>query len=84
LKFQQESETSFEDAIRQGIAEVNATIKHVEGAWVGEQKVLVQEEGENQSLRGHHEGDFRARKPTTNLSKRIAAKEGYSANCEPR
>jgi len=45
LEISARSETSFEDAIRQGIAEVNATIEHVEGAWVEEQKVVV-EEGE--------------------------------------
>ena len=43
LEISARSETSFEDAIRQGIAEVNATVKHVEGAWVEEQKVLVHE-----------------------------------------
>ena len=37
------SETSFEDAIRQGIARANETIKHVEGTWGEEQKVVVHE-----------------------------------------
>lgn len=35
------SEKSFEDAVRKGIKRFSKTIKHVEGAWVKEQKVVV-------------------------------------------
>jgi hypothetical protein len=43
LEISARSEKGFEDAIRQGIARANETIKHVEGAWVEEQKVIVHE-----------------------------------------
>ena len=43
LEISARSGESFEDAIRQGIARANATINHVEGAWVEEQKVVVHE-----------------------------------------
>ena len=36
-----ESERSFEDAVRQGLSRASQTIKHVEGAWIKEQKVRV-------------------------------------------
>ena len=35
------SETSFEDAIQQGIARISKTVKNVEGAWIKEQKVGI-------------------------------------------
>lgn len=35
------STVSFEDAIKKGIAEVNKTVKNVEGAWIKEQKVRI-------------------------------------------
>jgi len=35
------SDKSFEDAIRQGIKRFSKTIDNVEGAWVKEQKVVV-------------------------------------------
>jgi flavin-binding protein dodecin len=35
------SPTSFEDAIRAGIARAEQTLEQVEGAWVQEQKVVV-------------------------------------------
>lgn len=37
------SNQSFEDAIRQGIERANQTLRHVEGAWIKEQNVMVQE-----------------------------------------
>lgn len=37
------SEDSFEDAIRQGIAKASETVHGIRGAWVKEQKVLVDE-----------------------------------------
>jgi flavin-binding protein dodecin len=36
------SPKSFEEAIREGIARANKTLKNVEGAWVAEQKVVVE------------------------------------------
>jgi flavin-binding protein dodecin len=35
------SNKSFEDAIKNGVKRYNETIKNVEGAWVKEQKVVV-------------------------------------------
>ena len=35
------SKTSFEDAIRKGIAKIAKTVDNVEGAWIKEQKVVV-------------------------------------------
>jgi flavin-binding protein dodecin len=35
------SPTSFDDAIRQGIARANETLDNVKGAWISEQKVVV-------------------------------------------
>ena len=35
------SKKGFEDAIENGIKRFSKTIKHVEGAWVKEQKVVV-------------------------------------------
>ena len=43
LEISARSDKSFEDAIRQGISRADETIKHVEGAWVEEQKVVVHE-----------------------------------------
>jgi flavin-binding protein dodecin len=36
------STKSFEDAIEQGVARAVKTLKNVEGAWVQEQKVVVE------------------------------------------
>ena len=35
------SETSFEDAIQQGVSRISKTVKNVEGAWIKEQKVGI-------------------------------------------
>jgi hypothetical protein len=35
------SDSSFEDAISQGIAKASETVHNIKGAWVKEQKVLV-------------------------------------------
>lgn len=35
------SSKSFEDAVRQGIKKMSETVKHIEGAWLKEQKVVV-------------------------------------------
>jgi dodecin len=37
------STKSFEDAIQNGIARANKTLKNVEGAWIKEQKVMVKD-----------------------------------------
>ena len=36
------SKKCFEDAIEQGIARASRTLKNIEGAWVQDQKVVVQ------------------------------------------
>jgi dodecin len=35
------SHKSFDDAVQNGIARANSTLKNVEGAWVQDQKVVV-------------------------------------------
>jgi flavin-binding protein dodecin len=35
------SETSFEDAVREGVARAGSTLRNVSGAWVKEQKVEI-------------------------------------------
>ena len=37
------SETSFEDAIQQGVVRISKTVKNVEGAWIKEQKVGIED-----------------------------------------
>ena len=44
------SESSFEDAIREGINKIAKTVDNIEGAWVKEQKVIV-EDGKVSSFR---------------------------------
>lgn len=39
------SSKSFEDAIRQGVRKMGKSVENIEGAWVKEQKVVV-EDGE--------------------------------------
>lgn len=36
------SSNSFEDAVRQGISKMSKTVNDIEGAWVKEQKVIVE------------------------------------------
>jgi len=36
------SPKSFEDAVNKGVARANKTLKNVKGAWVSEQKVVVE------------------------------------------
>lgn len=36
------SEQSFEDAITQGVGKASETVQNIKGAWVKEQKVLVE------------------------------------------
>jgi flavin-binding protein dodecin len=37
------SQRSFEDAIQEGVKRANSTLRHVEGAWIKEQNVLIQD-----------------------------------------
>ena len=41
IELTSESEKSFEDAIQQGIARANQTVKNIEGAWIKEQKLRI-------------------------------------------
>jgi flavin-binding protein dodecin len=41
IEITSESEKSFEDAIQRGIARANQTVKHVQGAWIKEQNLRV-------------------------------------------
>ncbi len=41
IEISSSSTKGFEDAIATGIARASETIKHIQGAWVSEQKVLV-------------------------------------------
>lgn len=43
IEISSSSKVSFEDAIKQGIAGVNKTVKNVEGAWIKEQKVRIKD-----------------------------------------
>ena len=36
------SEKSFDDAIRQGIARADKTLKNIRGAWIKDQKLVVE------------------------------------------
>lgn len=38
-----QSAESFEDAIREGIAKASKTIRNIEGAWVKEQSVAIED-----------------------------------------
>lgn len=42
LEVSASSKTGFEDAVRQGIEKVSETVKNIQGAWVKEQKVEVE------------------------------------------
>jgi len=45
-----ESPTSFEDAIKVGIARATSTLRGVQSAWIQEQQVSIQDDG---SIRGY-------------------------------
>ncbi len=42
IEISSQSETSFQDAIERGIARACQTVQDVQGAWVKEQKVLIE------------------------------------------
>jgi dodecin len=37
------SETSFEDAIKEGVSRATSSLRGVEGAWVKDQNILIQD-----------------------------------------
>jgi dodecin len=41
IEITSESERSFEDAIQRGIARANQTVKHIQGAWIKEQALRI-------------------------------------------
>lgn len=43
VELSSDSTKSFEDAVEQGIKRAEKTLKHVKGAWIAEQKVLVED-----------------------------------------
>lgn len=49
IEISSQSDTSFDDAIRQGVERANRTIKAVQGAWIKEQQVIV----ENGTIKGY-------------------------------
>ena len=42
IEISSQSPTSFDDAIREGIARASKTGKHIKGAWIQEQQVVVE------------------------------------------
>lgn len=44
IELKASSPKSFEDAIENGIKEASKTIKHIKGAWVAEQEVVVEDD----------------------------------------
>ncbi len=42
IEISSSSKTSFDDAIKVGIAKASKTVKNIEGAWVQDQKVSVE------------------------------------------
>lgn len=42
IEISSSSKTSFDDAIKVGIAKASKTVKNIEGAWVQDQKVAVE------------------------------------------
>ena len=43
IEISAQSEESFEDAIRRGIAKASETVHNIKGAWIKEQQVVVDE-----------------------------------------
>ena len=46
IEIKSSSTTSFDDAIKKGIARALKTLTNVRGAWIGNQEVLLDEKGE--------------------------------------
>lgn len=49
IEISSQSDKSFDDAIRQGIERANKTIRAVQGAWIKEQQIIV----ENGDIKGY-------------------------------
>ncbi len=47
------STKSFDDALRQGVARANKTLKNVKSAWIENQEVLIGGKGEIEEYRVH-------------------------------
>lgn len=47
------STTSFDDAMRQGIARAQKTLKNVKSAWIWNQEILLDDKGEISEYRVH-------------------------------
>ena len=45
LEIKSSSAKSFDDAIKDGLAKASKTIDNLQGAWIGEQEVLVDSDG---------------------------------------
>jgi flavin-binding protein dodecin len=43
IEISAESPDSFEDAIRKGIAKASKTVTHMQGAWVQEESVVIED-----------------------------------------
>lgn len=43
IEITSQSKKSFDDAVKQGIKKASKTVKNIQGAWVSEQKVVVQD-----------------------------------------
>ncbi|HRQ63808.1 MAG TPA: dodecin family protein [Xanthomonadaceae bacterium] len=41
IEISSDSDTSFQDAIEQGVARAEQTLKNVKGAWIAEQKLNI-------------------------------------------
>ncbi len=47
------SKTSFEDAVKEGVSRASRTLKNLKSAWVQNQEVLIDEEGNISEYRVH-------------------------------
>ena len=51
LEIKSSSTKSFDDAIKDGLAKASKTIDNLQGAWIGEQEVLVDSDGKVKEYR---------------------------------
>jgi flavin-binding protein dodecin len=51
LEIKSSSVKSFDDAIKDGLAKASKTIDNLQGAWIGEQEVLVDSDGKVKEYR---------------------------------
>ncbi len=57
IELSSSSSTSFDDAIRKGIAKASETVQGIQGAWIKEQKVVIND-GAITSYRVHMQVTF--------------------------